>query len=228
MPFNIQRFIDIRSWLYHVTDRANLPRLKRLRTIETAAELLRLAGKEKEWLRVLRDEPLRLTIDGETAVLKDQGKLSFASTALLGCTEGDFIEYLNQHVFFWPGRDDGAIGSGQRMELHYEQDGIKNIESIICKERYSPLAPAILRVPTAALFDANRDQPPLFCDFNSGAPRHQPGGRVPRHLKMFVSCGDCPRAAGDVVEVVFRAAVTLTSETEVRQEDGRWQRLTLA
>ena len=74
-------------------------------------------------------------------------------------TEGDFIEFLNEHVFFWPGVKLGPIRYGARLLDHYEEQ-----------------SPAVIRVCTATLLAENRLLTPLFCAFNSGAPRSKAVG----------------------------------------------------
>ena len=147
-----------------------------------------------------------ITVEGEPFVLQDQKPLIVANAELqAGWTEADFVEFLNRHVFFWPGVESGPITYGARLLGHYEDD-----------------RPAVLRVRTARLIPANVDLPPLFCAFNSGAPRMQAGLRVPRGPDLFLPGPEFARPAGKAVELVFRGSVALPPETEFRTLAGAW------
>jgi hypothetical protein len=184
-----------------------MPRIARLLRLEPAAELLRNAGQESS-RRARRRDLRRLQVEGETVILHDQNPLIIANAQLEdGWTEGDFVAFLDEHVFFWPGTDTQIVEPGRRLLDHYDgQD-------------------AVLRVSTEELFAANADYVPLFCPFNSGAPRQQGGKRGPRGPALFVPASEFPRPAGAAMELVFRAAVTLPPTIQVRTSDGSWHGL---
>jgi hypothetical protein len=182
----IDKYVQIRPYAYHVSQRANLARLARTRRLESSANLIRRAD-ESELLRRRRDEPTRIQVDGDTVILQDQLPLVFASAQLAeGWSEGDFVEFINEHVFFWPGTAHGPIKYGDRLLEHYEEQG-----------------PAVLRVRTRALLSANPGMTPLFCPFNSGATRMQGGRRVSRGPDLFMPARSFPRTPGKAVELVF-------------------------
>lgn len=205
MPFTLREFCELRPFLYHVTERSNLPRLLRSRMMEPAAELIRRSGNH-EWTERRRREPVAIEVDGETVVLKDQRPLIFANATLEGgWTERDFIRYLNEHVFFWPGTEAGSIKHGARLLARYEQS-----------------APAVLRMGSREAFAANPERTPLFCPFNSGALRKQNGAPVARGPGLFAPAHNFPRPARAVVEVVVHGAVRLPDTTCVATSDGTW------
>jgi hypothetical protein len=159
-------------------------------------------------LRERRKSHLLLRIDDQTILLKDQRPLIDKNADLAdGWDFGDFVEYLNGHVFFWPGTHERTIGPGRRLLEHYASEG-----------------PAILRVPTQQLFDMNATSMPLYCAFNSGAPRYHDGHRVPRGPDLFTPAELFPRRASEVVELGFREGITLPVETEVFSSGG-WNRV---
>jgi hypothetical protein len=202
LAFDISKFIALRPFLFHFSNHANVPRLQKLRCIQPAEDLLRTAGEEK-LASQRRTKSIRLIIDGETIVITDQLPLVFSNAALTSnWTEKDFVAYLNQHVYFWPGDANGPIKRGSRFYGHYLKSQL-----------------AILRVSSASLLAVNSSQTPLFCPFNSGAPRKQAGNGVPRGPDLFLPAVKFPRAAGGVVEVVFRCAVRLPETTELRTHD---------
>jgi hypothetical protein len=120
---------------------------------------------------------------------------------------GDFVEYLNGHVFFWPGTHERAIGPGRRLLEHYASEG-----------------PAILRISTQQLFNVNAAVTPLYCAFNPGAPRYHDGRRVPRGPSLLSPADLFPRRASGVVELGFRSGITLPAETEL-YSGGSWLRV---
>lgn len=207
MPFETSQYLALRPYSYHVTASKNLPALRNHRRVYPAAELLKLA-KRLDLLRERRKSYVPLGIEDQTILLKDQRPLIEKNADLADAWDfGDFVEYLNGHVFFWPGTYERAIGPGRRLLEHYASEG-----------------PAILRVPTRQLFDMNAKVTPLYCAFNSGAPRYNAGHRVPRGPDLFAPAKLFPRRASEVVELGFRDAVTLPAETELFSA-GTWMGL---
>lgn len=150
-----------------------------------------------------------MVVDGDTVVLRDQAPLIFANAALApGWSMEDFTAHLNEHVYFWPGDSDGPVKAGSRLHDHYLGD-----------------RPAVLRIPTAELLGANHGQIPLFCPFNSGAPRKQSGSAVPRGPDLFLPAVEFARTAGRVVELVFGSSVRLPEKTELSMLSGIWTKL---
>jgi hypothetical protein len=143
------------------------------------------------------------TADGDI-VLKDQKPLIEANTDLQGgWAFADFVRFLNEHVYFWPGTEQAPIGPGRRLLEHYESDG-----------------PLVLRIPTVDLLRSNSASQPLFCPFNSGAPRYNAGQRAPRGPNLFVNATLFPRRASEVVELAFAGSVVLPSTTQHRVAGG--------
>lgn len=203
MPFALSEFVRGRPYAYHVTARENATPLRKTRTVRTTADLLAAAGlghlastRRKDYLTVG-------TPDGDV-VLKDQKPLIEANTDLRGgWSFADFVRFLNSHIYFWPGTEHAPIGPGRRLLDHYESDG-----------------PLVLRVPTADLLRANDSAEPLFCPFNSGAPRYNAGLPAPRGPDLFSQANAFPRRASEVVELAFRGSVGLPDTTTFRVGAG--------
>ena len=205
MSFTLDRYAVLRPFLYHVTARENLARLERTRRIEAASAILRKAGRE-DLVRARRAEPLTVTVGQDSVILKDQHPLVAANVTLVsGWTFEDFVEYLNDHVYFWPGDAMTLVRPGDRLLAHY-----------------APESPLILRVPFTALVAANSDLPPLFSPYNSGAPRMQRGKGVKRGPDLFSAAEQFRRRPHQVVEVAFPGGVVLPSDTTVAGEPERW------
>jgi hypothetical protein len=203
MAFDVDRFVRLRPYLYHITARANRTAIERSMLLEPAAQLMRRAARP-DLLRWRRPEAVTIRVGPDEIVLKDQRPLIEANLSLDGSWElGDLVEYLNEHVFFWPGRADGPIVHGARLLDRYEAD-----------------APLVLRVPTGDLLAANRGAEPLFCPFNSGAPRQQGGRRARRGPNLFSPADRFARRESEVVELGFRSAIVLPESTEAHGPSG--------
>jgi hypothetical protein len=208
VSFTISQFAELRTYLYHVTARENLVRLRRTMRLEPTALLLQAAGRS-DLLRVRRERTTAVRINGDEVVLKDQRPLIAANAALPPNWEfGDLVQYLNEHVFFWPGDALAAVAAGRRLLAHYADAGV-----------------VVLRVRLNAVLELNPDAVPLFCPYNSGAPRQHRGNPVPRGPDLFRPAGEARRRRHEIIEIGFRSAVSLPLETQVAGEPEKWYRL---
>ena len=205
MSFTISEYAELRPYLYHVTARENLPRLQRTRRLDPAAELIRAAARP-HLLRTRRPEPVSIFVDGEPVVLKDQRPLIEANVSLAdGWQFADLVEFLNEHVFFWPGDAIGPVLSGRRLLAHYEEE-----------------LPAVLRVPLTDVVAINPQLPPLFSPYNTGAPRMQRGKPARRGPDLFRPAHEARRRRFEVVEVAFRGPIKLPDTVQVPGPPERW------
>ena len=170
---------------------------------------MRIGGRE-ELMRKRRPGPERLTINGETIVLRDQGPLHAGHAKFpKGYTFEDLVENLNRRVFFWPGNSKTPIPYGLRHFQHYRKE-----------------KPILLRIKLQSLLDNNPRQVPLFCRFNSGSPRTSYALKSPRGPNTFVSAADFCEAPSSVVEVTFDHELTIPPDTEFgTRPTGPWQPL---
>lgn len=96
-------------YLYHVTYRNSLDRIRRLQTLESAASLMEQAG-QLDWLRCRRTKMKQLVIGSDEIILTDQNPIKEANISFhSGWTLADLIESINRRVFFWRGSDDGLL-----------------------------------------------------------------------------------------------------------------------
>jgi hypothetical protein len=130
-----------------------------------------------------------------------QANVSFVG----GWQFADFVEYLNEHVYFWPGDALGLVAAGRRLLAHYVSE-----------------LPLILRVRFQALLAANPDAVPLFSRYNSGAPRMQRGKPVRRSENLFRPAERSSGRPHEVIEVAFRHGVALPVETSIAAEPETW------
>ena len=203
MPFQLDEFVRLRPFAYHVTHRENVRLLKASGTLRTAASIIQEAGAV-HLLGLRRENETVVQLPEGPVVLKDQRPLIAANLALpANWSVADFVEYLNSFVYFWPGWDRGLIGPGQRLLSHYEEDG-----------------PGVLRCSTADLIAANPHVVPEFCPYNSGAPRYHSGKRAFRGPNLFMDAARFPRRASEVVELAFRGDIALPQSTQLRTDVG--------
>src|SRR5215469_14330007 len=166
MALDLAKFTRLRPYLYHLTAEENIPYIREQMALKSANTLYAEANEPgrigvrrvthqtlKTGCRVRDQEPLHA------------GKIRFAT----GWGLQDLVQYLDDHVFFWPGWEDGLIQYGRN---HFQ--------------RYAAEEPVILRVQTSELIAANTDAPPFFCKYNSGAPRCSYGEGSPRGPATFL------------------------------------------
>lgn len=205
MPFTLAQLVRCRPFVYHLTAASNLSGIAESQRLRCANDLLAEAGLAHR-SSAKRLKHLPVLANGRTTWLRDQIPLIERAIAFEnGWNLDRFVQHVNQHVFFWPGRLSGPISPGMN---HFE-----------C---YRAEAPVILRMPTAALWDAGLS----FSRYNSGAPRCSGGKYSPRGGSTFLPANAFSGTASEVVEVVAKSACTLPSNVEVSSSPtGPWRKL---
>ena len=209
MAFTHDDLAELRPYLFHLTSRQNLARIRQRRVLESASRIATSAGRS-DLLDVRRRTHVTVHSDGEIVVLRDQRPLHKGNMRLdASWSFGRFVRHLNDRVFFWPGGPGGPNSYGLR---HFE--------------RYKDEAPAILRLPFTATIDANRDNRPLFCRYNSGSPRWSRGIPSPRGASTFVAASDAAFGPAQVVEVTIPDLVLLPDGVMIADHPhGPWEPL---
>jgi len=174
-----------------------------------AAVMIR-RSMQLELLRRRRPLSEAIVVKGRTVVLRDQRPLHQGNMFLpRGYAFEDFVESLNERVFFWPGKADRPISHGLR---HFE--------------RYRNDKPVILRVQSMTLIGANPSVEPTYCYYNSGSPRCSRGNKSPRGPDTFLCAHQFSRRASQVVEVTFKGEITMPPGVQFGyQPSGPWQSL---
>ena len=202
-----QEFATKRPWVYHLTAFANVTRIRRMGRLQCAAAIMR-AGNCSRFVRRRREGSLVVRVDAENVHVRDQGPLLRNNMWLHGCSFEDWVAQLNGLVFFWPGRASGPTGPGQR---HFD--------------RYASERPAVIRIPTADLLEANRGGVPRFSCYNSGAPRWSGGRPSPRGLDTFTVGDEFGHGVSRVVEVAYCGSAILPATAELGgTPQGPWRR----
>jgi hypothetical protein len=206
MAFDLETFTERRPYAFHLTSRRNLVSIIHGARIDSAATLIAKDGRA-ELPRTRRRRHVTVRIDGREISLRDQAPLHAKNMALAeGYTFDDFVESLNQRVFFWPGTEAGPIEHGRRHFARYEAE-----------------RPVLVRAKTSELIRANMRATPEFCRYNSGSPRWSGGLASPRGPDTFLAAQDFPGPASDAVELTFPSAVLLPSTWEIGSHpNGPW------
>ncbi len=165
------------------------------------------AGGCSRFVRQRREGSLVVRVGAEDVHVRDQDPLRRNNMCLRDCSFEDWVAHLNGLVFFWPGRACGPTGPGQR---HFD--------------RYATERPALIRVPTTDLFEANPDVSPRFSCYNSGAPRWSGGRPSPRGPGTFAFGAQFAHGVSRVVEVVYYCSALLPATAELGDApQGPWQ-----
>src|SRR5260370_12548464 len=209
MPFTADEFVRCRPFLYHLTNSSNVKQITSSRQLLSAARLMR-QGRNTSFMR--RKRPSSISIDmGKFSIhVRDQQPLHSGNIRLEGgWSFEDMIQTLNETVFFWPGTQLSPIAHGRR---HFE--------------RYAKERPAILRMSTEQLYQANPGVVPRYCRYNSGSPRCSFGAGSPRGPSTFVPCTETDYSTGKAFEVTSFGSVTLPAVLEISESIlGPWQAL---
>lgn len=199
---DIQKFIENRPYLYHLTSKENAKQIIAQKRILSANGLIALS-KNKTHLPVQRQRRIthyELEIDGLSYFLRDQRPISEKALAKCltdGWEVGDFLFHLNDRVFMWPTLD--------RLWRHFT--------------RYEAEKPVIFRFPTRELFEVNPHVE--FCRLNSGATRANShlGGKPPeRGPKTFLPANEFHLTIREVAEVTFPKQCNVNIEFAMSSE----------
>ena len=205
MAFALQRLIELRPHLYHLTAASNLSSIVKTKSLRSADLLLADAGMMEQSSQRRLDH-LNFRHGHDSVQIRDQkplieGAIDFEE----GWNISRLVQFINQHVFFWPGNHAGPIGAGVN---HFE--------------RYRSEAPVILRLATADLLDKGLK----FSRYNSGAPRCSGGRYSPRGSMTYVPALNFLGTASEVVEVVVFGDCPLPATAEVSTSPaGPWSKL---
>lgn len=185
----LKQFVKIRPHIYHLTDKRNLDSILQTGQLLSTKKLVAASDlkDKKGFLTSRRQDHKMINAGGVDYYIRDQRPLSLKileGCLDKGCSQEDFIAYLNSKVFMW-GKMAGLVS-------HYGRYIAQNEN------------PIILQFNTEEVFSLNK--PPKFTRLNSGAPRASSylGGKgSPRGLNTFESAPDYAYSAGTINEVVF-------------------------
>lgn len=184
---NIQKFIEQRPYLYHLTNEINATKIIAQKRLYSANQLIVMSGDDanESIKRRKRTDHFKLMIEGEEYFLRDQQPISEKALAKCltdGWDIGDFLYHLNDRVFMWP--------TLERLWKHFN--------------RYEQENPVIFRFSSEDVLSANPHV--KFSRLNSGATRANShlGGKAPeRGPNTFLPAELFNLPVRDVAEVTF-------------------------
>lgn len=201
---DIKKFIQLRRYLYHLTDPINCESIfndYKLKSFVTLAGIFDIPNAQE----VLRKQRIghRQPVHSKgnyKFTPRDQDPLERSWVPLVledGMTKEDFIYDINSRVFFWAKETD--------LVTHYK--------------RYKKLGhkPFVLRVATEDLFNLN-SLPPMFCHLNSGAPSHWTHGLPARGKSTFQLADYYLKSPSSVREVTFKDQCVLPKNIYYKKE----------
>lgn len=173
--------------MYHLTASSNVASIVERRELLSAKRVAETVGLENisDFVRTRRPHHVVLESAGRAFHVRDQRPISERALAKClsnGMTVGDYLELLNERIFFWATTD--------RLNRHYV--------------RYRDEKPTILRFKTADIISLNSNVE--LCRLNSGATRanYHLGGKPPlRGRETFSSAARFSGAIGAVAEVTL-------------------------
>ena|SRR5579872_120730 len=118
MAFTLDSFVAVRPYLFHLTAQGNLNRILATHVLEPAATLMKIGGWNAPRVAPRRSHQ-SVEIDGYVVWVRDQHPLHEKN---IGFEDGwnlpRFLAHIDQHVFFWPGKEDGPIKAARN---HFER-----------------------------------------------------------------------------------------------------------
>src|SRR5262245_39360394 len=122
MGLEVSEFAKLRPFLYHLTNRENIRRIKSMLALESAERLL-YEARRSEWLDARRVGPVSISIDSVVIKIRDQDPLQERSIAFEpGWNLARFVRHVNRFVFFWPGSGVGPIDYGRNHFQRYASE----------------------------------------------------------------------------------------------------------
>lgn len=184
---DLTKFISLRPYVYHLTDRRNLKSIIAQKKILSTKKIVNDSAKpnKRTYLSSRRPEHDLIKINGFDFHIRDQQPISelvLGRSLTNNWTVADFIAHLNKRVFFWP--------TINRLQRHYD--------------RYQSENPIILRFKTDDLITLNNDIE--FCHLNSGATRcssHWNGDAPHRGADTFLTATNYLKKPATVAEVTI-------------------------
>lgn len=184
---DIDKFIKLRPYVYHLTDRRNLNSIIAQKQIFSTRKIVSDSAiqNKKTYLASRRPNHDLIKINVYDFHIRDQQPISelvLGRSLTNNWTVADFIAHLNKRVFFWP--------TINRLTRHYD--------------RYQSENPIILRFSTEDVLKLNPNAE--FCHLNSGATRcssHWNGDAPHRGADTFLTAANYQLGHASVAEVTI-------------------------
>jgi len=188
-----------RRWpyCYHVTFSENLRSIVDSRALFSASTLLTNAGLEGHGR--LRASEQTIEVSGRLVVLRNQIALNPDELELSDKdTLEEYVSFLNQRTYFWPGTDAGPVADGLRL--------------IAAHGALRP--PIVIRTRTLSLIEENRNQTIQVATFNTGASWRLREGKSWRARDAVVPLAKYADDPGAIAELSYLSGARLPRDCE--------------
>ncbi|WP_129020680.1 DUF7002 family protein [Edaphocola flava] len=183
----LKKFINDRSFLYHLTNEQNASNILKEGKIYSANTIIDMSNDKTYNLHKRSRRTGHVQIVSKKGIISLRDQRPISEKALAKCltndwSVGDFLYHLNDRVFMWP--------TLERLWRHFK--------------RYEHEKPTIFRFSTSEIISANPHV--KFCRLNSGATRANShlGGKPPaRGIDTFLSADHFKQSVREVAEVTF-------------------------
>lgn len=200
-----------RQWpyCYHVTFSENLRSIADTRTLYSASTLLSDAGLDGH--SRLRGSEHTIELGGRLAVLRNQIALNPDELELPDRdTFEEYVFFLNQRTYFWPGTDAGPVADGLRL--------------IAAHGALRP--PIVIRTRTMSLIEENRNQTIQVATCNTGASWRRRDGKTWRARDAVVPLVKYVDDPSAIVELSYLSSARLPRDCEYSTPSVEgWQKL---
>ena len=200
-----------RQWpyCYHITFFANLRSIVASRALYSATFLLSAAGLNRHCQ--LRTSEQSINVWGRQVVLRNQIALNPDSLALPESDSlEDYVAFLNERTYFWPGTHEGPVADGLRMFAAHA----------------TSRPPITIRARTVALIEQNQNAEILVATCNTGASWHDRDGKTWRRRDAVVPLSKYVGDPWAIAELSYRTAAQLPQgcQCSLRHFEG-WEEL---
>lgn len=188
-----------RQWpyCYHITFFENLDSIVASRALYSAGFLLATAGLNQRCH--LRADEQTIQVGARQLILRNQIALNPAFIALPeGDSLEDYVAFLNERTYFWPGTHEGPVADGLRMFAAHT----------------ASRPPIVIRAPTVALIEQNRNAEMLVATCNTGASWVDRNGKTSRARDAVVPLSKYSGNPCAIAELSYRAAAKLPRSCE--------------
>jgi hypothetical protein len=208
MPFTLANFYEKSPYLVHLTYKENLPRIRDEKCLESTEQLLAKAGPHAP-REAIRNSVTLILIDHSQVLITDQEPLLKARLPEGSWSPGELAHQLNRRVFFWRTQTGGRRVASDTKHFRKYQDKGRSL--------------VYLRIPSRDMIEGNQN-PPEFCQYNSGSPTSRHPQPSPRDENTFVTQDKATFAFGDITEVTFLDFAILPDSTCFSEDnfEGPW------
>lgn len=175
----------------------NLPLMTACRCIYSAKTLLGIAGDSGHTDRRIFDK--RIQLHNHTVVLRNQRALHPNAVELpTNCSLKEYVGFLNERVFFWPGTSSGPIAEGIRLLAGHP----------------ATLPAVVIRIETKSLIETNEASVFQVATCNTGAAWLDGSKKSRRSFDLCCALASYTADPGAIIEISLPGSAILPGSAE--------------